>query len=507
MIERQSVGARQSEVTILFGLMKSKSCSGSPEERLRRRLHYCGTCKTMGRLYGQKTRLFLNNDAVFLAELLSDLAGAGTSVEDWGPAYRSYNCLSLPPGEQDMPLPLKYAATAAVVMADFKIADRITDSGRIPWAFARRVFSKAFSHATRALARWQFPLDELRKCSRIQDERELAALNSTPASPDQMLDYLAEPTATASGLFFEHGARLVGAGTIGPQMHSLGFKFGRVIYLLDAIEDYESDLKAGQFNALAVAFRTGNARLSRAHRDNAHRVLLDAADEIEADLQRLPIPLERSRAFTSRLRANLSARLGVNLPVITAAPAQAVAEATSRAGHRACFHLPLMSKRGLANRYATALSIGRSMREQHALRCRLGNAERYLASRIQAPFVFASAAMVGFLFPHQAVTAASYRECMGMAANLILIGGLLRSVLAAPWHFSPAGSGPPPGSVPPYRGPGGPPGGPSGGAAPVGEPAPPPKRGSSCAICCCDSCDGCDCCCECGECCNCCDCG
>ncbi len=43
----------------MFGLMKRP-----PREP------YCGTCKTMGERYGQKTRLLLNHDTVFLAELL-----------------------------------------------------------------------------------------------------------------------------------------------------------------------------------------------------------------------------------------------------------------------------------------------------------------------------------------------------------------------------------------------------------------------------------------------------
>jgi len=94
----------------MFGLMKSRSCSLTPEQKLNRRLHYCGTCKTMGRLYGQRTRFLLNNDAVFLAELLSAISGAGHALADWDRAYQSYNCLSLPATPEAMPLPLQYAA-------------------------------------------------------------------------------------------------------------------------------------------------------------------------------------------------------------------------------------------------------------------------------------------------------------------------------------------------------------------------------------------------------------
>jgi hypothetical protein len=43
----------------MFGLMKGGSCRATAGERESRRLHYCGTCKTMGRIYSQKSRLFV----------------------------------------------------------------------------------------------------------------------------------------------------------------------------------------------------------------------------------------------------------------------------------------------------------------------------------------------------------------------------------------------------------------------------------------------------------------
>src|SRR5215831_150762 len=102
----------------MFGLMKSRSCSLSPEQKLNRRLHYCGTCKTMGRLYGQRTRFLLNHDAVFLAELLSAISGADAEAAKWDGAYQSYNCLSLPAAHEAMPVPLQYAAAGALAIAD-----------------------------------------------------------------------------------------------------------------------------------------------------------------------------------------------------------------------------------------------------------------------------------------------------------------------------------------------------------------------------------------------------
>src|SRR5215469_12798269 len=156
----------------MFGLMKSRSCSLTPEQKLNRRLHYCGTCKTMGRLYGARTRFLLNNDAVFLAELLSAISDSGGPLEDWDRAYQSYNCLSLPATSETMPLPLQYAAAGALAIAEFKIADQVADSGRFPWRVAAGALSNSFRLATARLVKWDFPVGELQACAVEQSKRE-----------------------------------------------------------------------------------------------------------------------------------------------------------------------------------------------------------------------------------------------------------------------------------------------------------------------------------------------
>ena len=93
----------------MYGLMQAHLCSRPTQEPQTHRLHYCGTCKTMGRLYGQKARFLLNHDAVFLAELLTALAPQSPPVTEWSGAYQSYNCFTLPHGDADMPLSLQIA--------------------------------------------------------------------------------------------------------------------------------------------------------------------------------------------------------------------------------------------------------------------------------------------------------------------------------------------------------------------------------------------------------------
>jgi hypothetical protein len=484
----------------MFGLMKSRSCSLTPEQRLNRRLHYCGTCKTIGRLYGQKTRLLLNNDAVFLAELLSAISGADSQLEDWDRAYQSYNCLSLPATSEAMPLPLQYAAAGALAIADFKIADQIADSGRFPWGFAASAFSKSFRQASATLVEWDFPVRELHSCSSEQSARErLCGVGADDRTADEMLAYLEEPTGDATALFFANGARLVGRPELQQPMREIGFKLGSLIYLLDAYEDYDKDSRAGAFNALKVAYRISEEKLSPRYREMAGQRIWRMAAEIEADLLELPIASERAHVFAGRLRSNLAHRLGRRLPVLQRSAAPGTQKTAC-----SCSGAPI----GFSARWRGALQLGRSIVDQ-----RRPERPGALGLSFEAPFVFVSVMAVALLFPRQARTVGSYRECIGIALNLMFVTALLRSLVVAPFRHVLFSSQVPPGEPMPGQAPG--PGpvpqytvGPPGEGVPP-PPPPAPKRG--CSVCCCDSdccdcCDGCDCCCECGDCCSGCDC-
>ncbi len=254
----------------MFGLMRHAP-----------RLPYCGTCKTLGALYGQRSRMALNHDTVFLAEILLEQTGE----PEWVSAYRSFNCLALP--RDGRPIALEYAATITIALAHFQIEDHGADSGQFRWKAAARWFSPAYLKAAARLRQWQFPLDAMAEILRTQAARE--------AHP-QSLRHVAEPTVTATALVSAQGARICGRPDLAEPMYEWGSKFGYLVYLLDAYVDREDDAKTGAFNATR-AFPEVDARGE----------ILATADEIAA---RLSPPL------ASRLRTNVEERLGLRLPVL-----------------------------------------------------------------------------------------------------------------------------------------------------------------------------------------------
>src|SRR5664279_2592954 len=132
----------------MFGLMRARTNVRHTEPWRAWRNHYCGTCKTIGARYGQRARIALNHDTVFLAELLSAL----TAPPELSPAYRSFNCMTMPKTSAEMPAILRYTAAITVLLTEFKVRDHAADTGKRRWRMLARFFSKSFRRAQGDLA-------------------------------------------------------------------------------------------------------------------------------------------------------------------------------------------------------------------------------------------------------------------------------------------------------------------------------------------------------------------
>jgi hypothetical protein len=454
----------------MFGLMRAKTCGMSAEEKRFRRLHYCGTCKTIGSLYGQKSRFLLNHDTVFLAEFLSSLSDE--KVQNWQNAYQSYNCLSLP--KTEMPLPLQFAATANLVLTEFKLADKIADENSLAGKIAQKNFSNNFQKARKQLEKWQFPFEKVREILSAQETIESEALKSNE-NPDEILNDLARPTAETTAVFFSEGVRLIGRNELENAAFEIGFAFGKLIYLLDAFEDYEKDFRREQFNAIRAAFRLEETNISAETKRKITAILSGLESEIIEKLYELPIAESKKEIFAVRLRQNLARKSEIKLPVLQG---------------KVCRTKPKVS---LKERFAKA---------------------KLKANELTANYSWAKALPI-FLFimvfatvaPAQTREAKSARECFDLGFNLMFLGAMLGAVLTFPkkiWMENPEELLTKEGRKKKL-----------GNAASDGLNDGGAAEGccDACECCCCDcdgcGCDGCDgCCCECDGCgCDGCDCG
>jgi hypothetical protein len=398
----------------MYGLMRAKTCGLSNDEKLRRRMHYCGTCKTLGAMYGARTRFLLNHDAVFLSELLSALSGDDERLDEWQSAYRSLNCLALPSSAGQLPVGLRYAATATLVMTELKVADQLADSANPAWRVADRTFKKSFLQAAETLAGFGVASDELFRLMDDQREREVRAVRGEIAQrPDDIVRELALPTARATGMIFAHGALAVGNESAEAAMRAIGEAFGELVYWLDALDDFKKDFQKGEFNALRTAYGTEGATLPVEVRRRVVRRVRELQLELSATLADLPISRARAELLASRLDQNLSRKLGTPLPVIAKSCAP-------------------RKRPTLGERWRDARDVARGIGDRFA--------ESKAGSILVAPrvwLVFVGCLAMAFLFPVQARAAQTPRECFDIGFNLMALGSLVGSLPGLLFFFAP----------------------------------------------------------------------
>lgn len=434
----------------MYGLMRAKTCGLSNDEKLRRRMHYCGTCKTLGAMYGARTRFLLNHDAVFLSELLSALAGDDERLDEWQSAYRSLNCLALPSSAGELPAALRYAATATLVMTELKVADQLADSANPAWRVADRTFKKSFLQAAELLAGFGVASDELFKLMDDQREREVRAVRGELAGrPDDIVQALALPTIRATGLVFARGAFAVGRETAEAVMRAIGEAFGELVYWLDALEDFKKDFRKGEFNALRTAYGAEGATLPADVRRRVVRRVRELQLELSASLADLSIPAARAELLASRLEQNLSRTLGTPLPVIAKSCAP-------------------RKRPTFGERWRDARDVARGIGDRFA--------ESKAGSMLVAPrawMVFVGCLAMAFLFPVQVRAAQTPRECFDIGFNLMALGSLIGSLPGLLFFF-----------------------------APMSDPLQAGQRRRREGPCsgCCDGCGDAECCCDCGAC-------
>jgi hypothetical protein len=373
----------------MFGLMRANKCGMSEEEKHLRRLNYCGTCKTIGSVYGQKSRLLLNNDAVFLAEILTALSDENSS--DWQKSYQSYNCLNLP--KDEMPIALQFAAAANIILTQIKIDDHIVDEGRRRYVFARKAFSNEFLKAENLLKQWGFPLDRIKKILQTQPEREWKSAS---------LEDVAEPTARTTAEFFAGGAELIGKGDLTNSLYEIGFAFGKLIYILDAFEDYEKDYRENQFNALRAFFCLNESRMSVATKRKVAAALRETAGEIIANIRELPIAENQKTLFSSRLEVNLQRKLKTT--ELTVLKTKKICQSRQQ-------------KQTFSQKWQNASQTARNIARKYSW---------------QMPLVFLFVFAFALIAPAQSREAKSARECFDLSFNLMFLGSILGSFAAAP---------------------------------------------------------------------------
>ncbi|MBQ8322714.1 MAG: hypothetical protein IJX91_01975 [Clostridia bacterium] len=195
---------------------------------------YCGLCKGIAESCGHIARFGLSYDITFLSVILHNIAGIDLKIEKQRCA--SHCIRSRLMAQTDELTRMLGAFNTALVY--YKCTDDIADGDR--GKGKRLFFKKGFKRAKK-----KYP-----EIARIVWEN-MAAQERTEKTKTDSLDRAADATANMLAEFSDHAL----GDKATAETHGLFYTVGKWIYLIDALDDYDKDLKKGAYNPFVLAYR------------------------------------------------------------------------------------------------------------------------------------------------------------------------------------------------------------------------------------------------------------
>lgn len=216
----------------MFGYIMADEKQLSTEEVARYRRVYCGVCHSLKDQNGQLCRLALTYDMTFLALLLNSLYEP-PEQED------SSRCGAHPTKAQPFATSecTEYAADMTVLLAYHKLMDDWHDDRKV----SRRAMAQALSSAYRAAS-------ARRPEVAWAIESGMGEIREIEQRGEDSLDAAANRFGVILGCAFSYRDDFWA-----DELRRMGAWLGKFVYLMDAVMDYDEDLKSGSYNPLVAA--------------------------------------------------------------------------------------------------------------------------------------------------------------------------------------------------------------------------------------------------------------
>lgn len=213
----------------MFGYINVNSQELSEENKRIYESYYCGLCRGLRQFCGKKGQMLLNYDMTFLVVLLTGLYEPKTVQEDFTCAIhpikrRCYRANAVQ----------NYAAQMNVLLAYYNLVDDWKDER----SYTRKTFAvmlkKDYERVEKAYPRQTEAV-----------ENYIAKLAEYEKNKETNIDLVAGLTGEMLGEIFAWRE-----DEWYDELKTLGFYMGKFIYLMDAYEDLESDIRKDSYNPL-----------------------------------------------------------------------------------------------------------------------------------------------------------------------------------------------------------------------------------------------------------------
>lgn len=234
---------------------------------------YCSLCRALGRNYSPVAQLFLSYDFAFAAVLrlavMQECFSFSQKRCPYNPAKKCMIC-----SEKSE---LDYCSHAVIITVYYKVLDNLHDKGIKSKIIAALIYPIVWLMHKKAVR--LAPGIEKIISESIKNQSELERKN------DIGIDEAAHPSADALGRVMSFGFK----DGLKNKLYSLGYMVGRFVYILDAADDLEDDVKNGSFNPFKAEYsnikdkecRRKFAEKAEGMLNLTHSGALDALDKIK----------------------------------------------------------------------------------------------------------------------------------------------------------------------------------------------------------------------------------
>lgn len=224
--------------------------------------YYCGVCRSLKNNYGFSGQMTLTYDMTFLGVLLSAL------YEDETESVRR-RCIPHPvkPHEELSNVYTDYAAAMNILLTYYKLKDDWEDERSVKSNAFSGLIKKAYKRASRNFPRQAKVIEECMHEQHIYEKND-----------EKSVDNASLPTAKMLAEIFD-----MKQDEWSTQLRRMGFFMGKYIYILDAYDDIDKDIKKNNYNPLIAHKDEADFKI------NCENMLVMVAAECSKAFEQLPI--------------------------------------------------------------------------------------------------------------------------------------------------------------------------------------------------------------------------
>lgn len=250
----------------MFGYVTIDKPELKVKEFYRYKSYYCGLCRTLKEEYGFRGRMTLSYDMAFLVLFLTSLYE--TSTKELQSHCPLHPVKKIPMLQNEIS---EYGAKMNILLVYFKCEDDWKDDKSLKGIAGMHLFRKKAKELCKEYKRQAQVIQKQLKVLAVYEEKQEETLDLAAGAFGKLM---AELFVYKEDMWEQ-------------ELRNFGFYLGKFIYIMDAYDDLEEDLKTGSYNPLKAVKK--NSKDDNDYENTVQQILVMMMAEATAAFEKLPV--------------------------------------------------------------------------------------------------------------------------------------------------------------------------------------------------------------------------